>query len=104
MKDKGEQELIELLIIASEMNAECIRIEYKDREYFIDAESGNMGIGIARMRANEESSRRLIRTVNSFHKNRRKTINGSKCKFGINVEKYVNFGEDEYLIKFKKLS
>jgi len=63
--DNRDAKLLALLSRAHECNAECITIEHKDREYFGDAEAGNMGIGIDRISAQDEISKLLMESIYS---------------------------------------
>ena len=100
----GEQNLLDLLNKAHACNAECITVEYKDMEYFIDAETGNKGIGIDRINAQEKSSELLIQSIYNLKRKRRRTIESSGCKYKIRIETYEDFGEQAYRIWFKKQS
>ena len=100
----GDKKLIDLLYRAHECNAESITIEYKDREYFVDAEVGNMGIGIDRIKAQDEMSELLIDSIYNLKKKRRKTIEGQGHKFKIKIETYEDFGDQAYRIWFNKMS
>jgi hypothetical protein len=102
--DNGVKKLIDLLSRAHDCNAECITVEYKDGEYFIDAEAGNMGIGIDRISTQDELSELLIESIYNLRKRRRKTVTAPQQKFKIKIETYEYFGNQAYRIWFTRMS
>jgi hypothetical protein len=90
--------LTEFLEKAIGLNADKLEIEYKDRQEWITAFHGHLGIGIGSV--DSTKSDELFEDIKRFKKSKRATLLGQVYR--LSFSKSSSFGETVYEIRWKR--
>jgi hypothetical protein len=83
---------------AMSLNADRLKIEYKDGKEWITAFRGNMGLGIGSVDSTERDT--LFEDLKQLRKSKRITISGNEYR--LSFSEYESFGETVYEMRWKK--
>jgi hypothetical protein len=83
---------------AMSLNADMLEIEYRDRQEWIAAFRGAMGVGIGSVDSTERDT--LFEELKQLRKSKRITILGTEYR--LLFSKHESFGETVYEIRWKK--
>ena len=90
--------LSEYLQKAISMNADWMEIEYKDRQEWITAFRGNVGLGIGSVDSTGRD--KLFEDLRQLKKSKRITILGKEYR--LTFSEYESFGESVYEVRWKR--
>jgi hypothetical protein len=90
--------LIEFLEKAIGLNADRLEIEYKDRQEWITAFRGNLGLGIGSVDSTKRDE--LFKDLERFRKSKRATLLGEEYR--LKFSESESFGETVYEIRWKR--
>ena len=90
--------LSEYLQKAISMNADWMEIEYKDRQEWITAFRGNMGLGIGSVDSTEKD--KLFEDLRQLKKSKRITILGKDYR--LSFKEHDSFGETVHEVRWKR--
>jgi hypothetical protein len=90
--------LTEFLEKAIGLNADSVEIEYKDRQEWVTAFRGNLGIGIGSVDSTQSDE--LFEDIKRFKKSKRATLLGQVYRLSFSESE--SFGEPVYEIRWKR--